>query len=396
MLQPITIEDIPEPFIDIATGGQNLIGAAAGYTSVWGVTINGLLLYRFVLWKFGFKICLLLILLKIYIYREGVTLTCPEGSKWTKIETPAGWEPCQVSISSSGIVWILAWNGRMLARHGITWNNEMGIGWYEVPTPFPDIAFSHISVGPYSAWAVGRDNEVWFRKGLDESNVLGTGWTAMVGQMNLVFTGSESQTCALSAQDQQLYIRTGITAEEASGRTWKRIEGNNHSFSWIAFGTKGFLLRIADVGNETSSEPWRESILDRLRQRSLNDDQFQDYAKAIESTEWVKVGRALLHNQWINLHLRCSDYPVLMVETMRLSIVDITAVRCEVERTLVIHSSMNLPIRLTFADEEEVEDWASHLTRVCWTTRNNSGDFSHSIWALTNIGDPFFHESKVI
>ena len=56
MLQPITIEDIPEPFIDIATGGQNLIGAAAGYTSVWGVTINGLLLYRFVLWKFIFKI----------------------------------------------------------------------------------------------------------------------------------------------------------------------------------------------------------------------------------------------------------------------------------------------------------------------------------------------------
>jgi hypothetical protein len=54
MLQPITIEDIQEPFIDIATGGHNLIGAAAGYTAVWGVTINGLLLYRFVLWKLSF------------------------------------------------------------------------------------------------------------------------------------------------------------------------------------------------------------------------------------------------------------------------------------------------------------------------------------------------------
>ena len=71
----------------------------------------------------------------------------------------------QVSVSSGGTVWMLAWNGRVLARRGVASGSETGAGWYEVPLPFTDAAFSHISVGADSAWAVARDGHVWMRKG---------------------------------------------------------------------------------------------------------------------------------------------------------------------------------------------------------------------------------------
>ncbi len=46
-LSPIVLNDMMEPFIDIATGGSEIPGAVAGFVAVWAVTINGLLLYRY-------------------------------------------------------------------------------------------------------------------------------------------------------------------------------------------------------------------------------------------------------------------------------------------------------------------------------------------------------------
>ena len=158
------------------------------------------------------------------------------------VETPVGWEPCQVSVSPNGVIWILAWNGQLLARSGVTWDNESGTGWLEVPPPFQGLSFSHISVGINCAWAVTRDNEVWLRRCID-ANILGSLWTAMVGKMNLVFTGSDGQVCGLLIQDQKLYLRTGIKAEETGGQVWKMLKSlNDITLTWLAFDCKGFLL----------------------------------------------------------------------------------------------------------------------------------------------------------
>ena len=62
--------------------------------------------------------------------------TCPDGNNWKKIETPQGSEPCQVSVSPQGVVWILGWSGQLLARNGVTWDCEVGTSWYEVSPPF--------------------------------------------------------------------------------------------------------------------------------------------------------------------------------------------------------------------------------------------------------------------
>ncbi len=49
-LPPIVLNDMMEPFIDIATGGSEIPGAVTGFVAVWAVTINGLLLYRFAIY----------------------------------------------------------------------------------------------------------------------------------------------------------------------------------------------------------------------------------------------------------------------------------------------------------------------------------------------------------
>lgn len=322
--------------------------------------------------------------------------SCPEGTSWIKVETPQGCEPCQVSVGSQGVVWILAWNGQLLARNGVAWGCETGTSWYEVPPPFQGLSFSHISVGPASTWAVSRENEVWLRKGIDTS-ILGSSWTAMVGQMNLVFTGTDSQVCGLLVQDQKLYLRTGIKADECGGRSWKMLKTDEMTFVWLAFDGKGFVPRLEDNAESDWIEPWRGEILGKLRQRHEDwKDKFAEYPTAAETTDWIKNGRALLNNRWVNLNLRCCvQDPVLDIEDLRLLAVEITAIRRTSDRGLAIHHFLKSPIKLIFSSEEEVEDWAAHLTKVTRSSRCYTGIFSQSVWALTNMGDPFVHESKV-
>lgn len=283
-----------------------------------------------------------------------------------------------------------------MTRNGVTWNCETGITWYEVPPPFKGLSFNHISVGLNSTWAVSRENEVWLRKGLD-SSILGSSWTAMVGQMNLVFTGSGSQVCGLLIQDQKIYLRTGIKTDESGGRAWKMLKTDDMTFVWLAFDGKGFIHRLEDSTDSYLTEPWRAEILKKLHERHTDwHDKFAEYSTAAETTDWIKNGRAMLHNRWVNLGLRCcSQEPLLDVEDLRLLAVEITAVRRTGDVGLVIHHLQNPPIKLLFASEEEVEDWAAHLTKVTRTSRQCVGIFVQSVWALTDMGDPFVHESKV-
>ena len=134
----------------------------------------------------------------------------------------------------------------------------------------------------------------------------------------------------------------------------------------------------------------------RQRQRQWADTKYIEYNPAVESTDWVKSGRALYQNVWVNLNLCCSsqDSALLTVGDRRLPAVEITAVRVASERRLIIHSLLNPPFQLTFPSEEEVEDWAAHLTKVARTSRNCTDVFSNSIWVLSSSGDSFVHEGS--
>lgn len=138
--------------------------------------------------------------------------------------------------------------------------------------------------------------------------------------------------------------------------------------------------------------------MDQLRQRQQQwaDDKYVEYNSAVESADWVKSGRALVQNVWVSLDLCCSshDLALLNVGNKRLPAIEITAVRCASERRLIIHSLLHQPLEITFTSEEEVEDWAAHLTKVARTSRKCADVFSNSIWALSSLGDPFVHETS--
>lgn len=297
-------------------------------------------------------------------------------------------------MSPTGVVWVLAWNGQLLARNGVSWDNEVGTSWLGIPPPYEGASFNHVSVGVNSAWIVSRENEVWLRKGLD-SSVLGSNWTAMVGQMNLVFTGTDSQVCGIRLQDQKLYLRSGIKKEEPGGKAWSLVNCNGITFVWLAFDGNGFVLRLEEKSDQNGNEPWRNEILGKLRLRHQWDDEFSDYSSAAETSDWIKHGRALFNSRWVNLNLRCcTQEPLLNVDDIRILAAEITAIRCLPDRGLVLHSTLRKPICLTFASDDEVDDWAAHLTKAARTSRQCSGIFKQSIWALSAAGDPFVYESK--
>ena len=59
------------------------------------------------------------------------TKICPEGVEWLKIETP---QPLsRVSTSPKGNIWILAQNGQLFARKGISSSTVTGDNWQEIP-----------------------------------------------------------------------------------------------------------------------------------------------------------------------------------------------------------------------------------------------------------------------
>uniref|UniRef100_A0A1A8MKF3 Tectonin beta-propeller repeat-containing protein 1 n=1 Tax=Nothobranchius pienaari TaxID=704102 RepID=A0A1A8MKF3_9TELE len=121
--------------------------------------------------------------------------------------------------------------------------------WAKIPsqqTPFPD-PFSDLSCGGWEiseeprgqlslwavslqgkirtsvAWAVTKNNKVWFRRGVNSHNPCGSGWISMVGEMIMINVGLNDQVWAISCEDRTVCFRQGVTSSELSGKTWKAI-----------------------------------------------------------------------------------------------------------------------------------------------------------------------------
>lgn len=60
------------------------------------------------------------------MWRCGVSVTAPEGTRWSSISMPSGCEVRNVSCGATGLVWAVLWNGKALVRIGICGNNSTG------------------------------------------------------------------------------------------------------------------------------------------------------------------------------------------------------------------------------------------------------------------------------
>ena len=79
-------------------------------------------------------------------------------------------------------------------------------------------------------WAVTHDLSVLYREGTGHgSGDLGSGWLAGLGKMRSVSVGAGS-VWGVSRAD-EVFVRTGLTAEEPRGKEWTKIEGSMRSVS---------------------------------------------------------------------------------------------------------------------------------------------------------------------
>ena len=196
-----------EPFIDVSVGGGEIPGGREEELMVWSVTVAGRVMVR-----------------------QGVTNTCPEGTGWLNIPTPIGKEVSQLSVAPSGLVWAVTWQGSVLVRLGVTMIDPTGISWCEVGQPRPEHPLSVVAVGTAIVWGVTRGGSVWFRQGVrsdcggeTEQLARGSKWIQMVGEVNMVSVGLGDQLLAVGAGDRPVLVRTGVSASDLSGKTWRPL-----------------------------------------------------------------------------------------------------------------------------------------------------------------------------
>ncbi|CAG0914640.1 unnamed protein product [Notodromas monacha] len=210
LIENVSKDPTEEPFIDIAIGGSDMPAGNADEISVWGVTVRGRVMFR-----------------------KNVLETNPEGSSWIHVPSPTNLEACQISVGPTGLTWAVCWDeGRAIVRTGINRNCRMGKSWEIVEPPEGGVKLECVSVGFDCVWAVDRQKQVWFRRGINglqagERNeaAVGTGWLEMVGNLAMVSIGANNQAFGLGPpEDRRLFLRTGIAGSDTSGKAWSEIQ----------------------------------------------------------------------------------------------------------------------------------------------------------------------------
>lgn len=176
--------------------------------SVWAITSNGRV-----------------------VFRCGVSVTSPEGLRWTIVKTPQGCEVSQVSVGSTGLVWCSLYNGRALVRSGVTRDNLMGDNWLEVKSPEVGAKIVCCSVGRNSVWCVTSTNHVYWRKGVNgdqcgdnEDAAIGSTWVEMVGNISCISVTPTDQVFAIGSEDRALYFRSGVNSSDPTGKKWRQVQ----------------------------------------------------------------------------------------------------------------------------------------------------------------------------
>lgn len=162
------------------------------------------------------------------------------------------------------------------------------------------------------------------------------------------------------------------------------------------------------------NKEWRKRIIEKLNQRIPNDFDVSNYEKAIELSSWVKSVEAkasksnesfddcLVELEWLSsAALGSGTITILNVDgvttKMQLSLSEITCIMCCSEPgnpRIGLYaprlSSDSSPLKLQFANDDEMEDWLSHLTSVCCELNEVHGRPSDDAkWMTTALGDVF-------
>ena len=118
----------------------------------------------------------------------------------------------QIDHGLTTAVWGVKHNGSIyrLEREISTWKNV------------PGTTLKHVSAGKAGIWGVGRDDNIYYRVGVTESNPDGTLWLLIRDKLKQIDSGPAGIVYGVDAQD-KIYCRTGIKSGNLFGTGWKQV-----------------------------------------------------------------------------------------------------------------------------------------------------------------------------
>ncbi|CAF1110833.1 unnamed protein product [Brachionus calyciflorus] len=152
-------------------------------------------------------------------FRENVSYSNPEGSKWLEISLPNSVRVLSLSCTQDGYLWVITCEGDVLLRNDITEEEPYGKTWMMVstmkPAPFVQITCSYRDV-----YALDSKGCVYKRNNT-ELNIIGNEWIKILKDLSNISVSRSNKLWALSKD--KLYLFIGFKLDMSSKIEWKTV-----------------------------------------------------------------------------------------------------------------------------------------------------------------------------
>ena len=165
----------------------------------------------------------------VYI-RRGISETAPQGLKWMVVNmcSMGSERICSIACGIL-VVWAVDFHGNVWFQMGKE-DNRKGMfspAWIQVEgSPFDGCRFTKVAVGTNDCmvWAVDDKNNVYARRDVSESFLIGTSWEVVAGTGAKDIAISDNLVWALCPNG-NIVCRFGISVKNFVGDYWKTVPG---------------------------------------------------------------------------------------------------------------------------------------------------------------------------
>ncbi|XP_016084950.1 tectonin beta-propeller repeat-containing protein 1-like [Sinocyclocheilus grahami] len=341
-------------------------------------------------------------------FRTGIRQQNPEGTRWEPIQVPR--EVAQVSAGPKDLLWLVLWDGQLLARTGISKDCPKGSSWELVQPPNQKGAV-HVAVGITVVWAITKDNKVWFRRGVNSHNPTGSGWISIGGEMVMLSMGPNDQVWGVGSDDRTVYFRHGVTATEVTGRSWVAVsaqldgsESTNHSSDPGPLSpsiTPALSALDTDTRTRGAQHDERDASIEKSVRvtrgcmcwwRDWMPHQWEDVSVMLEQVTGAgaQTGDILYlyytHDQEKKYLYAVIKEVTALVPVFRDSLYTMAVYTPE-------RTKQRLPILLATPSQQDFNTWLSLLNESCCASRGlGEHPSKQALWAVTCKGDVMVHE----
>jgi len=171
--------------------------------------------------------------------RKGISETAPQGLKWMTVNMSSMGSERICSIACGIlVVWAVDFHGNVWFQMGKAdiRQSDYSPAWIQAEgSPFDGCRFTKVAIGANdcNVWAIDDRNNVYARRDVTESFLIGTAWEIVAGTGAKDITISDNFVWALSPVG-DIVCRFGISLNNFIGNYWKTVPGRFEQISVTA------------------------------------------------------------------------------------------------------------------------------------------------------------------